>query len=153
MHHTSMKHGRDQVRKMVAKNIRLIAVDSMTKAASLEQSCSAVVNLRVFLDTDDSANTLLTGTTIFFFFSVDFPEVLGRSVPSSVTSQPVASCVPVLSSPVVLVISDGESQFERVNSQSTFFSVRSERKVPRDHNNSFVPVRNAGFQSLQEMSE
>ena len=72
---------------------------------------------------------------------------------SFVTSQPVASGVPVLSSHVVLVISDGESQCERVNSQSTFFSVRSERKVARDHNNSFVPVRNAGFQSLQEMSE
>ena len=61
--------------------------------------------------------------------------------------------MPVLSSHVVLVISDGESQYERVNSQSTIFSVRSERKVARDHNNSFVPVRNAGFQSLQEMSE
>ena len=52
----------------------------------------------------------------------------------------------------MLVISDGESQFERVNSQSTFFSVRSERKVARDHNNSFVPVSNTGFQILQGMS-
>ena len=53
--------------------------------------------------------------------------------------------MPFLSSPVVLVISDGESKFERVNLQSTLFSVR--------HNNSFVPVRNVGFQSLQDMSE
>ena len=95
--------------------------DAVTKAVSLEQSCSAVVNLRVFLDTDDSANTLLTGTTILFFFSLAFPEVPGRAVLSSVTSQPVASCVPVLSSLVVSVISDGESQYERVESQSTRF--------------------------------
>ena len=32
-----------------------------------------------------------------------------------------------------------------------FFSIRSERKVPRDHNNSFVPVRNTGFQSLEDV--
>ena len=33
------------------------------------------------------------------------------------------------------------------------FSIRSERKVSRDNDNSFVPVRNTGFQSLEEMSE
>ena len=64
--------------------------------------------------------TPLTLTAILVF-SLAFPEVPRRSVLSFVTGPPVASGVPVLSSPVVLVISDGESQFERVNSQSTFF--------------------------------
>ena len=96
--------------------------------------------------------TPLTLTAILVF-SLAFPEVPGQAVLSFVTSPPVASGMPVLSSPVVLVISDGESQFERVNSQSTFFRSAVSVKSPRDHNNSFVPMRNAGFQSLQEMSE
>ena len=58
--------------------------------------------------------------TAILAFSLAFPEVPGQAVLSFVTG-PVASGMPVLSSPVVLVISDGESQFERVNSQSMRF--------------------------------
>ena len=61
----------------------------------------------------------------------------GRSVLSFVTGPPVASGRPVLSSPVVLVISDGESQCDRVNSQSMLFFVCNDGKVARDNGNSF----------------